>query len=159
MSDPAGENLLGVRGIGGPDAVVANLAARTMPEAIRELLAGFRGHAAVTDAAGWEEDLIRREELHSTVTAQGVAFPHARTEAVREIVWAAGTSRDGVVCANGTGRARLVILIGVPVRMVREYLEFLGRLNRVLRAEGAVDALVASASDDALRGWLRTRFE
>jgi mannitol/fructose-specific phosphotransferase system IIA component (Ntr-type) len=158
MSDAARTDLLRVTGSGEADVVVANLEAATMSEAIRELMAGFCGHEAVTNPLAWEADLIRREKLDSTATPQGVAFPHARTEAVREIVWAVGTSRAGIEWSAGRQAVRLVILIGVPAGMVREYLEFLGRVNRTLRAEGAVDALAASTSDEELRARLRARF-
>jgi len=133
-----------------PAFAVANLEAGTKWEAIRELLQKFEGHPGVVDRAAWESDLVRREKLQPTDVAEGVAFPHARTRAVREILWAIGTSREGISFQPGGPPTRLVVLIGVPESSIREYLEFLGCLSKKLRSAGMVDALLRCESGEQL---------
>lgn len=134
-----------------PNVAIADMAGGTMDEVIHELLVPFQNHDAVEDLHGWGEALIRREKLQPTVSAQGIAFPHARTNAVRKILWAAGVSKAGLALQANGPRVHLVILVGVPERMVREYLNFMGRLARGLRAEGAVERLIGSKTDEQLK--------
>lgn len=133
-----------------PAFAAANLEARTKWDAIHELLGKFEGKAGVIDCAAWEADLVRRERLQPTDVAEGVAFPHARTRAVSEIVWAIGTSKEGVHFQPDGPPTRLIILIGVPESSIRQYLEFLGRLSKKLRSPGMVETLLRCESSAEL---------
>jgi mannitol/fructose-specific phosphotransferase system IIA component (Ntr-type) len=63
----------------------------------------------------------------------GVAFPHARTDLVDEIVIGIGRSRAGIPVGVNQERARLIFVIGVPERLVNDYLICVGTLVRLTK--------------------------
>jgi mannitol/fructose-specific phosphotransferase system IIA component (Ntr-type) len=77
--------------------------------------------------------VLAREEAHPSVVENGAAFPHARTDLVDEIVVGIGRSRAGIPFEHNGVRARLIFVIGVPERLVNDYLICVGTLVRLVR--------------------------
>lgn len=137
-----------------PQHVVPELAAKSEADVLREIVGTF-GDDAIEDRGRFLDELIAREQLQSTNTCNGVAFPHARTEAVRHIVLAIGRSRAGVTFREDEPPVRLLFVIGTPSAMVRDYLLCIGTLARLLRGAEFRDRLMNAASADQLIGELR----
>jgi mannitol/fructose-specific phosphotransferase system IIA component (Ntr-type) len=74
----------------------------------------------------------------------GVAFPHARTDLVDEIVVGIGRSRAGIPVGTNQQRARLIFVIGVPERLVNDYLICVGALVRLVKDDAIRTALLES---------------
>jgi len=91
-------------------------------------------------------ELLARDELRSTAAGYGVAFPHARTDSVREIVISAGRSAEGV--RFGDEMVHYIFVIGTPREKVSDYLVAVGTLARLLRAETTRTALAAAATPE-----------
>ncbi len=91
------------------------------------------------DIERFRRELIAREELRSTAAGFGVAFPHARTDAVSEIVIAAGRSDGGVLF--GEELVHFIFVIGTPREKANEYLVAVGTLARLMRSEKTRAAL------------------
>jgi mannitol/fructose-specific phosphotransferase system IIA component (Ntr-type) len=87
------------------------------------------------------EKVFAREQEHPSAVENLVAFPHARTDLVDEIVVGIGRSRAGIPFGHNGVRARLIFVIGVPERLVNDYLICVGTLARLVR-------------DDAMRSML-----
>jgi fructose-specific phosphotransferase system IIA component len=84
-------------------------------------------------------DVLAREELVTTGVGYGVAFPHAKSDAVESVVFAVGRTREGVDFAALDGRpVRLIFLIGAPKRREpsRVYLNLMARLSFLMKDEG-----------------------
>src|SRR4051812_44147838 len=79
-----------------PDHVVLNLASTERESALREIIATMSNAAAVTLPEKFLAEVRAREASASTFVGNGVAFPHARTELVQEIVLGIGRSAAGV---------------------------------------------------------------
>jgi mannitol/fructose-specific phosphotransferase system IIA component (Ntr-type) len=117
-----------------PYLVSLNLKAKTHEEAVLEIASLLKGDAALTDFDGFYKALQERERLESTCLGNGIAFPHARTDAVRGMVIAVGCSAAGVVNARADNQTEhLIFVIGTPKRMVTEYLSVVGALARLLK--------------------------
>ena len=121
--------------------VVLNLAARDQQGALREITATLARSGHVHDLAAFECELLAREKLQSTATSNGVAFPHARTDLVDEIVLAIGRSEGGIVF-EPNARVHLIFVIGTPRRLVSDYLVCIGTLARLLREDALRVALM-----------------
>lgn len=67
-----------------------DLAARTRPEAIRELTEALVGTGHVLDAEAFVQDVLAREEMGATGLGQGVAIPHGKSAGVAETTIAIG---------------------------------------------------------------------
>src|SRR3954468_10125712 len=108
---------------------------RTAPNAIHELIAVLTTTNQITDAQEFATRVIDREKANPSHVEDGVAFPHARTDVVDKIVLAVGRSRAGVPFGSAGERAKLIFLIGVPQRLVSDYLVCVGALARIARHE------------------------
>ena len=112
--------------------VTLELQAGTREEALREIIATMRGETKLADPEKFLSEVLAREKEQSTYMGNGVAFPHARTDLVNEIIFGAGRSQDGVVFTSEEERVNLLFVIAVPRRMVNDYLVCIGALARVV---------------------------
>src|SRR5438874_760935 len=76
----------------------------------------------IDNAEAFLEQVLARERAHSSAVEHGVALPHARTDFVTEIVLGIGRSRAGIPFGESGVRAHLILVIGVPQRLVSDYL-------------------------------------
>lgn len=108
------------------------LRARKQANALREIVDLLAANGKMEQPEKFLEQIIAREQAHPSVVDHGLAFPHARTELVNEIVLGIGRSRMGVPFGDGKP-ARLIFVIGVPQQFVNDYLICLGTLARILQ--------------------------
>jgi mannitol/fructose-specific phosphotransferase system IIA component (Ntr-type) len=116
-----------------PKQITLNLRARTEPEAASELVDLLTAAGRIATPKKFLEELRAREAINSTYAADGVAFPHARTNLVDEIVLAIGRSEAGVPWTGKGEMAHLIFLIAVPERMISDYLVVVGAIARITR--------------------------
>jgi mannitol/fructose-specific phosphotransferase system IIA component (Ntr-type) len=122
--------------------VILGLRSRKVPNALREIIELLAQNGKIDNPEAFFEKVLAREQPHPSVVENGVAFPHARTDLVDEIVVGIGRSRAGIpFCQNGV-RARLIFVIGVPERLVNDYLICVGALVRLLRDDTIRSALL-----------------
>lgn len=127
--------------------VTLDLRAGTRDEALREIVATMRGATKVAEPEKFLGEVFAREEVHSTYVGNGVAFPHARTDLVKQIILGIGRSHGGVVFGPAGERAHLLFVIAVPRRMVNDYLVCVGALARVVNDAKMREALMNSTTE------------
>jgi len=118
--------------------VILRLRSRKPANAIREIvdvLASDMSGRKIDKPEAFLEQILAREQTHLSVVEHGVAFPHARTELVNEIVIGVGRSRAGIPFGQNQPRAHLIFVIGVPERLLSDYLVCLGTLARLVKDE------------------------
>ena len=113
--------------------VLLRLSSRKLPNALREIIQLLAQNRKIDDAKRFFEQVLVREQEHPSVVENGVAFPHARTDLVDEIVIGIGRSRAGIPAGPDQKRARLIFVIGVPERLVNDYLICVGTLARLAK--------------------------
>ena len=136
--------------------VILRLRSRKPANAIREIVQVLAETGRITSPDVFLQQVLAREQTHPSVVENGVAFPHVRTDLVDEIVVGVGRSRAGIPFGENQQRAHLIFVIGVPERLLSDYLICVGTLarlvkddskrSRLLNAETPrefVDALVA----------------
>ena len=124
--------------------VILRLSSRKPANAIREIvnvLASDIGGRKIAKPEAFLKQVFAREQMHPSVVENGVAFPHARTDLVDEIVIGIGRSRAGIPFGENQQRAHLIFVIGVPERLLSDYLVCVGTIARL-------------AKDDAIRSRL-----
>ncbi len=106
---------------------------------ILERLAGLVSKSPhVRDGRKLLEDVLAREELVTTGVGHGVAFPHAKSDAVREVVFAFGRTTGPIEFGALDGEpVRLIFLIGAPKSQEpsRVYLNLMARLSFLMKEE------------------------
>lgn len=135
--------------------VLLDLHAGDEQEAIRTVAGLFRGHPDVADAAALADEVVEREKLCSTALGHGVAFPHARTGGVRQLVVAVGRSREGVNFADAGETVHFVFVIGTPPDRVPPYLALVGYLARQLKSDALRGKLSAADTPEDFLAVLR----
>jgi mannitol/fructose-specific phosphotransferase system IIA component (Ntr-type) len=122
--------------------VILGLRSRKAPNALREIIDLLAQNGKIDNPKALFEKVLAREGAHPSVVENGAAFPHARTDLVDEIVIGIGRSRAGIPFGANLGRARLIFVIGVPERLVNDYLICVGTLVRVVRDDAIRSALL-----------------
>ncbi len=113
--------------------VILRLRSRKLPNALREIIQLLAQNGKVDNAEKFLEEVLAREQAHPSAVENGVAFPHARTDLVNEIVIGIGRSRAGIPVGANQQRARLIFVIGVPERLLNDYLFCVGTLVRLVK--------------------------
>jgi CBS domain-containing protein/mannitol/fructose-specific phosphotransferase system IIA component (Ntr-type) len=136
-----------------------DLKATTKREAIDELLKLVKRKYPDHDFDGIRNSILEREDIENTSYGRGIAFPHARTDAVTEMYIALGISKKGLEDKTPDDvPLRMICLMLTPSNIAKLYLQTLsafaafGRtpenIDRVTEATspgGVVDAIWESA--------------
>jgi mannitol/fructose-specific phosphotransferase system IIA component (Ntr-type) len=124
------------------DRIALDLKSRGQAEAIAETSGLLNTSPYMLDLRGFVTEVLAREKVSPTAVGNGLAFPHARTSTVDQIVMAAGRCRDGIAFEDGADPVHLIFVIGTPKNMVREYLGLVGDLARRLKQNGMREQLL-----------------
>jgi mannitol/fructose-specific phosphotransferase system IIA component (Ntr-type) len=122
--------------------VILQLRSRKAQNALREIIELLAQNGKIDNPGPFFERVLEREASHPSIVENGVAFPHARTDLVNEIVVGIGRSRAGVPFGHNGDRARLIFVIGVPDRLINDYLIYVGTLVRLVRDDQTRSALL-----------------
>ena len=141
-----------------PKRIKVPLASTTKDNAIGELI-------DLLDADGWLSDrdqalaaVLRRERVRSTAIGGGLAIPHGKTAAVRDMVLAVGTSRCGLAFHSIDEKpVHLVILLLTPIEKTGLHVQALARIARLMAAEAVRDSLAAAATAEELYWMLQQK--
>ena len=117
--------------------VILRLRSRKPANAIREIVDVLASNVGrkIDKPEAFLEQVLAREQTHPSVVENGVVFPHARTDLVDEIVIGVGRSRAGIPFGENQHRAHLIFVIGVPERLLSDYLVCVGTLARLGKDE------------------------
>ena len=103
----------------------------------------------LNDKALYTERVLAREAEGSTGIGEGIAIPHAKTEAVNEPGLASMIVRDGVDYESLDDEpAHLFFLIAAPAGGANVHLEVLSRLSRMLMDDDFRDALMQAKTPE-----------
>lgn len=123
--------------------VTLELRAHTRAEALQEIVSTMT-RGSLREPEKFLAEVMAREEAHTTYLGNGVAFPHSRTELTEEILLGIGRSHTGVAFGDKGELAHLIFVIGVPKRMVTDYLVCVGALARLTKDEKSRTALMSA---------------
>ena len=108
----------------------------TKESTIKELAELLKDAEEVTAFNTFLEDVFAREKLCSTAIGNEIAIPHARTDAVNNIIIAFGRSINGANFNEPDNKpAKLIFLMGTPKKDINKYLQVLAHLTRLLKKE------------------------
>ena len=116
------------------DLINLNLQSKNREDAIRELAQLMEDAPAMGDLKRFLKHVFERERLETTGIGDEIALPHARTDAVKQVIIAVGRSQHGINFESPDGRlVKLFFLIGTPRESVSQYLKILAQLSRLLQ--------------------------
>jgi PTS system fructose-specific IIC component len=133
------------------DLIVFDLKGRSKNEVIEELVNLASKSKLVKDKAEILKAVLDREKLVTTGVGYGVAFPHAKTRAVKGIVIAFGRSKEGVDFeAMDKKLAYLFFLIVAPEDAIGAHLNVMARLSYLMKSEKNRESLMKITSPKEL---------
>ncbi|MEM6326566.1 MAG: PTS sugar transporter subunit IIA [Bacteroidota bacterium] len=128
-----------------PSRIRVGLPAETKAEVIEALVDLAATAEAVSDRDAVLAAVLAREALMSTGVGQGVALPHARTEAARTTVAAFATLAAPVAFESLDGEpVRLVALIAGAESERQGHVRLMSRASRVFADEATRERLLAA---------------
>src|SRR5213075_146933 len=126
--------------------VILGLRSRKVPNALREIIDLLAQNGKIDNPEAFFEKVVAREQAHPSMVENSAVFPHARTDLVDEIVVGIGRSRAGIPFGHNGVRVRLIFVIGVPERLVNDYLVCLGTLARLVKDDATRSTLLHAQS-------------
>ena len=124
-----------------------NLTSKDKTAIIEELVELVGKSNMVTNQENLLADIKERENLVTTGVGYGVAFPHAKTKAVKGIVIAFGRSEEGIdFDAMDHRPVHLFFLIAAPEDAIGAHLNVMARLSYVMKSEDNREKLRAASS-------------
>ena len=131
------------------DGVKLGVAAATQEEAIDELVDLQVACGTVSDRARYRQAVLDREAQFSTAVGEGIAIPHAKTDAVAKAGLVAITVPGGVDWKAPDGKpSDLIFLIAAPDTQANVHLEVLAKLSALLMHADFAAALRGAATVD-----------
>lgn len=127
-----------------PDMMVPELESTEKEDVIEELLETMVRHGLVKDKKMALESIFKREEAMSTGLREGIACPHARTDAVDRLVCAIGLKREGIDFDSvDESPSKIIVLTLSPASTATPYMELMSSMMSVLSDQSVMDALLA----------------
>ncbi|HCG62774.1 MAG TPA: PTS sucrose transporter subunit IIABC [Sphaerochaeta sp.] len=132
-----------IKNILSPAVVTTSLKSTTKEGVISELLDLLVSAKLVTDRDAVLSALMDRERKMSTGIQHGVAIPHGKTSAVKNLVACIGIKKDGVDFASLDGEpSRIFIMTLSPLDRVGPHVQFLAEVSMVIKTEEARERLL-----------------
>ena len=129
------------------DLISFDLMGKTKNEIIEELVNLASRSKLVKDKDEVLKAVLEREKLVTTGVGYGVAFPHAKTKAIKGIVIAFGRSKNGIdFDAMDKKPVHLFFLIAAPEDAIGAHLNVMARLSYLMKSEKNRDNLMKISS-------------
>ena len=129
-----------------PDLIKLELNETKRTTAIHEVTLLLSNHPHVKNLDGFYHEILERERVEPTCLGNHIAFPHARTDHIKQIVLAIGRSSKGILFENANQMIHLIFVIGTPNRLVTDYLALVGCLARILKEASVREQLLSAAT-------------
>ena len=119
--------------------ICLNLNATTKDEVFAEMAELLHAQGRINDKAQFLTDIHAREEIGNTGFEDGVALPHAKSEAVTKAAVAIGVSKTGIDYGSEDGQhPKLFFMIASPMGDSDHHIEVLAELSSKLIEDGFI---------------------
>ncbi|MCR6514973.1 fructose-specific PTS transporter subunit EIIC [Clostridium sp. LY3-2] len=130
------------------DTIRLDLKAKNKNEVIDGLVDVLNDAGKLFDKETYKKEILARENLSSTGIGEGIAIPHAKTNAVHSAALAMGIIRSGVDYDSLDGApVDIAFMIAAPEGANNEHLETLSRLSVLLMDPNFKKGLLSSKSE------------
>jgi fructose-specific phosphotransferase system IIA component len=136
-----------------PSGVDVDLKGNTKQDIIKEMIGLLvkSGQLRDEDKDAVFGEVMKREEIMSTGMQDGIAIPHAKTDAVKQVVCAAALKKGGVDFKSLDGKPSYIfILILSPKDITGPHIRFMADISQLLLDEERRQRLVSSRTKEEL---------
>jgi fructose-specific phosphotransferase system IIA component len=133
------------------DVMQLDLPGNSKQEVIESLLDILMKTGKVKDKAAALNALLDREKKMSTGIQFGVAIPHAKTDAVDELLACVAIKKEGVSFEALDGlESKIFIMTLSPEKRTGPHVQFLAEMSKVLQNEVLREKMLDIESEEAL---------
>ena len=131
------------------DDIILSLSASTKKEVIREMVECLHQRGKIEDKEAALQAIMEREKKMSTGLEKGVALPHGKCEAVKELVAAIALKHEGVDfgCLDGQP-AKIFIMTLSPLNRSGPHIQFLAEITRLLKNKEKREKILQALSEE-----------
>jgi fructose-specific phosphotransferase system IIA component len=141
-----------------PACVKVPLEGRDKKSVITELVDLLDTNGLLLDRNVALEAVLAREQTKSTGIGSGIAIPHGKCKAVKELVMAMGIAHEPIDFVSVDGKpVSIVILLVSPADQTGPHIQALARISRLMLDEGFKRSLEASSSAEQVYKVLSTK--
>jgi fructose-specific phosphotransferase system IIA component len=130
-----------------PEVVKVPLTARDKPGVIDELIQVLKDAGKIEDKDRVADAIHKREAMGSTGLELGIAVPHAKSEAVRELTMSLGIAPQGIEFDALDGKpSKLFFLILAAPDQSGPHIEALAEIAKLSKSKAFLNALINATS-------------
>ena len=128
-----------------------DLKAKTKNDVIKELMKSINNSEKITASEKELNALYEREELGTTGIGKGVAIPHAKTDAVTDLLVGFGISKEGINYGSiDEEPVKIFFIFLSPLDGNQEYLKILARISRLIREDKFRSSLLSAQTPEKI---------
>jgi len=141
-----------------PSCVKVPLEGKDKLSAITELVNVLDANKLLSDRDDALQSVLTREQTKSTGIGSGVAIPHGKCKAVRELVMAIGIARQPVDFGSVDGKpVSIIILLISPSDQTGPHIQALAQISRLMLDEALRNKLRKAGSAKEVCGLLSSK--
>lgn len=130
-----------------PETVWVDLKADTKQGVIEEMIDRLCAAGKIQDRKAVLAAVLDRESKMSTGMQNGVAIPHGKSDAIKELVAAVGLQKNGVDFAAMDGEPSTIFIMTLsPVQRTGPHIQFLAEVSRLLSKANERERLLAATT-------------
>ncbi|OQT26433.1 fructose-specific PTS transporter subunit EIIC [Vibrio parahaemolyticus] len=134
------------------ETICLDLKAQTKDEALKELVEMLEAAGKLNSQSQFLADIWKREEIGNTGFDDGIAIPHAKSDAVAKLAVAVGISRNGIDYGAEDGElSDVFFMLASPDGDDHHHIEVLAQISTKIIEDGFVEKLkLAQSREEAL---------
>jgi fructose-specific phosphotransferase system IIA component len=138
-----------------PDCVKVPVQSNEKEAAITELIDLLDANGLFSDRDVALEAVLTRERIRSTGTGAGIAIPHCKCNAVKELIMAIGIANEPIEFDSVDGKpVKILILLVSPEGQTGPHIQALAGISKVMLNEEFKNKLEQAVSADEVYGLL-----
>ena len=141
-----------------PECVKVPLQNTDKNSVITELVDLLDARGLLLDRKVALEAVFTRENIRSTAIGSGIAIPHGKCTAVRELVMSIGITREPIDFDSIDGKpVSIVILLISPADQTGPHIQALAKISKLMRDDGFRTALTNASTAGSLYELLKSK--
>jgi fructose-specific phosphotransferase system IIA component len=141
-----------------PKSIKAPLASANKEDAIEELINVLADNGYLSDRGSAFEAVLAREQTRSTGIGSGIAIPHGKSAAAKELVMAIGIAKELIEFESIDNKpVGIIILLVSPPDQTGPHIQALARISRLMLDATFKSQLEKAASPEEVYDLVSTK--